>query len=118
MSDTRGLFSRLTKRKPIAWDVVDAVSYGALSDAQQHALAGMPVVEAPGDPWDELDPAPETMECIAVHEGKRFYANTEGYKYPRHLVEIVNWPAAEPVCGACGKERCDCAPTFPGEDQR
>jgi len=95
MSDTRSLFARLTARKPKAWDAVDMISYGRLTDAQREALAGLPVIQAPGEPWDNIEFTRPTMECVVVHDGNRYYANTEGYSYPRHLVQIVNWPAEE-----------------------
>ena len=68
------------------------VSYATLSDAQKEALASLPVIEAPGLPRDYLDPAPTTMELIVTHGCGRYYANTEGYGYPRYLVQIINWP--------------------------
>lgn len=92
--DTRHLFRAWTTRKPADWDATGVVSYATLSDAQKEALATLPVIEAPGLPRDYLDPAPPPMECLVVHAGGRYYANTEGYGYPRYLVRIINWPAA------------------------
>jgi len=68
------------------------VSYTTLTDSQREALAGLPIIEAPGDPRDDVAPAPP-MECIVVHGGIRYYADTEGYDYPRYLARIANWPA-------------------------
>lgn len=53
----------------------------------------IPEVEAPGEPRDALDAVPPMMECIVVHDGDRYYANSEGYDYPRYLLQIVNRPA-------------------------
>ena len=92
MPDSRSLFRHHTTRKPRTWDEADIVSYTTLTDSQREALAGLPIIEAPGDPRDDIEPAPP-QESIVVHDGARYYANTEGYDYPRYLVRIINWPA-------------------------
>jgi len=93
-SDSRALFDNLVSRKAGEWDEVRSALYYNLREVQQNALISKPIVEMVLEtPYDRF-PVKVPSEFILhnIHNGRNYYISTEGYDYPRYLLEIDQFP--------------------------
>lgn len=89
MSKERQILDDLAERKPSSWLGLPPASKTIVTDEMISFIEGLHFYAIKDDPMADL-PADSAypQRFLALHDGKVFYVNTEGYSYYRYVLRL------------------------------